>query len=226
MVETFIDAPIPKFCGQLGFKLNEEQSFNIGVKDYDTARYYTSAQCEKLGGQVAPSNHCLKRDKKGNVQADYSVLCGGLNKKSTSPPEECGTYGTPFMATKKQNMPNWPECIGKLCGKDVSMLNNHLRSYTKEECTALNRTFIDSGYGLGQCSKINDMDYTVACASLNSSTLPSMSSITNAGSSWFSKKESSESGDAESDRTWWAYFFGTSKQDDSATKDKEGSTKE
>ena len=225
MVETFIDAPIPEFCGQLGFKMDKYQAFFSFRDDYETTRYYTMEQCKKLGGKMYPHTmHCVKLGNKKKVQTDYSVLCGGLNKKVTSAPEECGTYGTPFMATKKLKV-NPPGCKSELCDKDISVMNKHLRSYTAEECKALKGHFRDTGIGLGECTDSGFMPYSISCASLNSSVLPSMSSIKDAGSSLFSKKDSSESGDAESDRTWWAYFFGESKQDDSTKEDKESPTK-
>ena len=190
MVETFVDAPIPKFCGQLGFKMDAEQAFYNNVQDYDTARYYTGAQCEKLGGKLGPNLHCIKSNEKGG-ETDFSVLCKGLNKKATSTPEECGSDGTVFTATEKQKL-SPPGCKGKLCNQDVSILNKHLRSYTEEECATLGGAFSDSGYGLGICAENNGMNYNTSCASLNSNMLPSISSVTGAGSSW------------------WSYFFGES----------------
>jgi hypothetical protein len=192
MVETFIDAPIPEFCGQIGFKMNAEQAFYMNnIQGYDNTRYYTDAQCKKLGGFIKGSNlHCVKmNDKRTKEEADYSMLCKGLNKKATYTPEECGSYGTPFTATEKYKM-SFPDCKGKFCDKDVSVLNKHLRSYTEEECTLLGGFFMDTGFGLGQCIDKSGMNYSVACASLNSTLLPSISGATGYAGSW------------------WTYFFG------------------
>jgi len=180
--ESFLDAPVPTICASLGFKMDEEQAFVNNIQDYTNIRYYTSGQCKSLGGTLDNFFHCVKKDTSGGT-VNYSVLCGGLNKKATSTPEECAAYGVPFKATEKQSV-SPPGCKGELCGKDVSILNKHLRSYTKDECTLLKGVYMETPFGLGVCvDGAGGTNYNTACASLNSP-VPSMSSVTGSGKSW------------------------------------------
>jgi hypothetical protein len=181
-VESFLDAPVPAFCASLGFKIDEEQAFFNNIKDFENIRYYTTAQCTSLGGSINGLSHCVKEDTSGGT-TDFSVLCAGLNKKATSTPEECGSYGVPYKAIKKHVI-DYPGCKGTLCGKDISVFDKHMRSYTKDECTLLKGVYNDIGLDIGLCyDPKGGINYNTACASLNTP-IPSISSVTDAGKSW------------------------------------------
>jgi hypothetical protein len=158
--EGFDGKDVPDSCGKYGWtysngiiQLAKDMSSPFGedtvkhsVDGLTANRLYTPAECKNVGGFYgvqggSPICYQLKNLAdglvEGNVTGYYTSICAGLNKQPTAPPQEC------YVNKEVSGKPN-VEFTVTLDDRPLKVQAGTVRIYTKEECTKLGGTFINS----------------------------------------------------------------------------------
>ena len=155
-------ADVPDSCGKYGWTyskgiiqlVKDFLSISSAKEEYVTQvidsitkyRHYTPADCKSVGGLYAINNgqsFCYQVKNladgiaNGNATGWFDLTCAGLNKQSTSPPQEC------YINKQVVGKPN-VEFTVHLDKYPLKVESGTVMLYTKDECTKLGGAFIDS----------------------------------------------------------------------------------